>query len=174
MATRENWAPAVDAVGALLRARTKDRAGNEVGTFNADTRPTGEEVEALIDQAQEDIVAVLGTEDVPERWQLTARSVTVLGTALLVEIGYFPEQVNTGRSPYPQIKELYDDRLKRLVTGVAESIVVPGDEDMSGLEQLPVWTGLANVPHGEFATWNPITQVWERRQDLAAPAWRSW
>ena len=36
--------PSVADVGALLRVRTKDINGEEVGTFNDDTRPTSAQV----------------------------------------------------------------------------------------------------------------------------------
>src|SRR5207244_4319034 len=54
------WRPALDDVGALIRARTKDVNGNEVGTFNEDTRPTGALVEIIIDAAVADLIARVG------------------------------------------------------------------------------------------------------------------
>lgn len=135
-----DWAPTTSDVGALLRARTKDRSGNELGDFTANTRPTGVQVEALIEQATSDIdeaLSVLGP--IPENLYGLARRVAGLGTALGVELGYFPEQVGTGRSPYAQIKDMYDDRLKVLRSSIeAAGGDVPGDAT-SG-PPAPVWT----------------------------------
>jgi hypothetical protein len=43
-------APSVADVAALLRARTKDVNGEEIGTFNDDTRPTSAQVLTLIER----------------------------------------------------------------------------------------------------------------------------
>jgi integrase len=59
-------APSVLDVAALLRARTKDSNGMEVGTFNDDTRPTSAQVLTLIDQAVADVQAWLGPNPPPE------------------------------------------------------------------------------------------------------------
>lgn len=125
----EDWAPTVAAVGAILRSRTKDNAGNELGTFTDQTRPTGEEVGELIGTATNDVAAEVGADIVSARRPYAA-SVAALGTALQVELTYFPEQVALGRSPYAELKKLYDERLKRLKTMVEGGV----DEDptMSG------------------------------------------
>lgn len=112
-----DWTPGVAAVGAILRARTKDTNGLEVGTFNADTRPTDEQVTLSIGQAVADVAEVVG-DDIPDRTWDAARYVSALGTALQVELSYFPEQIGTGRSPYAQLKVLYDERLARLKAAV--------------------------------------------------------
>jgi hypothetical protein len=108
-----DWAPGVVNVGAILRARTKDRSQNEVGTFTADTRPTGDQVAVLIEQAVSDVVDVVGS-DLPTPTWGSATYVAALSAAMQVELSYFPEQVGTGRSPYAQLKDLYDVRLERL------------------------------------------------------------
>ena len=53
-------------VAALLRARTKDINGDEVGTFNDDTRPMSAQVLRLIDEAVGDIQARMGRSPPPE------------------------------------------------------------------------------------------------------------
>lgn len=115
-----DWAPAVADVGAVLRARTKDTNGNELGTFTPNTRPTDAQVTSLIDTAAGDLASVVGS-DLPEvTWPL-AGSVTSIGAAMLVELSYFPEQVATGRSPYDQLAALYEQRLGRLKGAVIEA-----------------------------------------------------
>lgn len=113
-----DWLPPVAAVGAVLRSRTKDDEGVEMGTFTPDTRPTGDQTSELIDQAQADVAAEVG--DVPEVLWPAARRVTALGAALQVELTYFPEQVATGRSPYEQLRDQYRDALTRLTAQVGE------------------------------------------------------
>jgi hypothetical protein len=126
------WAPGVDDVGDVLRARTVNRNGLEIGTFDAFTRPTDVDVMGLINQAASDIQDAIGVEnEVPADQFTSAEYLTALGTALLIEIGFYPEQVNSGRSPYPQIETMYKDRLKRLQDAVvSEGGARPVDEFM--------------------------------------------
>src|SRR4051812_3475139 len=89
-----NWRPVVADVGAILRARTKARlsetfaAGNEIGTFNDETRPTGDQVERLIDQAVDDVTDTVGTDICTQELQTSAGRVAAIGAALLVELSY--------------------------------------------------------------------------------------
>lgn len=133
-----DWAPTVSGVGALLRSRTKQAiTGAELGTFtNADengagfTRPTADEVTVLLDQATGDVVSDVGA-DLPTVFWDRARFLVELGTALLIELTYFPEQVGSGKSTYAQLLALYTDRLKKLQTAVADYTdpnALPGEE----------------------------------------------
>jgi hypothetical protein len=126
----QSFVPTVDNVGAILRTRTKDDMGNELGTFNADTRPTDQQVLDLIGQAYDDVVAVID-DDIPQESYRDARSVIALRAAMLVELSYWPDQVPLGRSPYAQLKELYDEVLPRLQTAVARET----EEAISGEQQ---------------------------------------
>ena len=82
-------APSVLDVAALLRARTKDSNGYEVGTFNDDTRPTSSQVLTLIDQAVADVQAWLGPSP-PAELADAARVAAALDTACLIELSYYP------------------------------------------------------------------------------------
>jgi hypothetical protein len=135
MATSD-WAPSAADVGAVLRARTKDTNGNELGTFNDDTRPTEDQVGELIDTAVSDIESEIGT--VPDQLQDAARRVAAIGTALLVELSFFPEQITNNRSPYDQLKELYDTRFSRLKTQIDD--VNSGGEVGTADELLPEYS----------------------------------
>jgi hypothetical protein len=52
--------PSVADVAVLLRARTKDVNGVEVGTFNDDTRPSSSQTITLIEEAVADIQVRMG------------------------------------------------------------------------------------------------------------------
>lgn len=117
------WAVTPDMVGAILRARTVDTNGAELGTFNGDTRPTADQVEDLIVTATDEVEVAVAVA-VPEELQSAAEVLVTYRSAMLVELSYFPEQVATGRSPYEQLKILYDDFLRRLIaklTGVVDT-----------------------------------------------------
>jgi hypothetical protein len=107
-----DWAPSPSDVGAVLRSRTKDTNGNELGTFTSDTRPTDGQVNELIETAVADLSSDVGT--VPDKLQDAARRLAAIGVAMLVELSFFPDQITNGRSPYAQLEALYEKRFARL------------------------------------------------------------
>lgn len=100
------WRPTIDDVAALIRARTKDASGNEVGTFNADTRPTDIEVERLISNGCAKVAAVVGWNLPEDAWE-EAGHLAALLAACEAELSYWPEQVRSDRSPYAQLWAMY-------------------------------------------------------------------
>jgi hypothetical protein len=88
--------PEVDDVAQLLRTRTVTEGGYEAPeqiTFDETTRPTGDEVEVMINNA------VLGVRlQLPDSWDPQhndqVRHLVALYTAMLVEGSYFREQVD--------------------------------------------------------------------------------
>lgn len=102
------YTPTVGQVGALLRARTLDSSGNELGTFTKETRPTHQEVDRLARAAANKLSTYAG-DVIPEDLLGEATDLAALRTAMMIELGYFPEQVVAGRSPYAQWKELWDE-----------------------------------------------------------------
>lgn len=134
----EDWTPNSEAVAAILRARTKNHLGTELGAFTADTRPTTDQVSAMIGEAVSQVAADHGSDITEPLWPQAKRLVT-LEAALLVELSYFPEQVAANRSPYEQLKELRDRALATLTHGIMElasgGALGSGDND-----RLPVHT----------------------------------
>lgn len=102
-----NYAPSVSQIATLLWARTKDNAGN-VGAFTANTRPTYDQVAELIGSAVNTLSLRIG-DVVPDKLVDEARRLASFRTAMLIELGYFPEQVNRGTSPYEQYKDLWEE-----------------------------------------------------------------
>lgn len=133
------YTPVIADVGALLRARTKDDDGNELGTFTTNTRPTDAQVSVLIQNAQDFVTAAVDT-DIPELAWPMARSVIALRAAMLVELSYFPEQIPTGRSPYENLRVMYEGdngeggELARLIGAVARerSELLVGEDATAG------------------------------------------
>lgn len=112
------WAPAVSDVAALLRARTKDATGREVGTFNTDTRPDDVAVSALIVLGCGDITANVGTDIDSTLWP-EARALAALKTACYIESSYWPEQVGSDRSPWNELWAMYQFELRNLKDSAA-------------------------------------------------------
>lgn len=133
-----DWLPAAADVGAVLRARTVDANGSETGTFGLLTRPTAAQTALLAQSAAEGAAAAIGGIELPAAMWPAAKMVATLGTALLVELSYFPEQISTGRSPYEHLRALYTEALAAL-RAYAESLLidVPGE---AGLRPMPAWS----------------------------------
>lgn len=134
--TRDNYLPAKSDVGAIIRARTKDTNGAELGTFNENTRPTGDEVDRIIDKAAFRVQSRVGTEIPEAAWSMAGETIALLAS-MLIELSYWPEQVRSDKSPYEKLKELYNESLTDLANAIREenSGGEIGSGDNSGLPQ---------------------------------------
>ena len=84
------YQPTIEQVALITRARTRDPVGNE-GTYNATTRPTATDVEAIIDLVTARVTAEIGS-TIPDAIAAEARATILLGTAAWIERSFFPEQ----------------------------------------------------------------------------------
>ena len=128
-------------VADLLRARTKDSNGTEQGKWTTDTRPTPAEVDNLITLAHGDVVAQTGAE-LDTRLAESARSMIALRAAMLVELSYWPEQVRSDRSAYPEYWRLYTDGMTALLDSI-ESGGAAVDQFTFGSLPVRSWTRTA-------------------------------
>jgi len=113
------WRPTVDDVAALIRARTKDASGNELGTFTDQTRPTDAEVEQLITNGCAKIATLVGW-SFPSDAEPEATHLAALWTACEVEQSYWPEQVRTERSAFAQLLAMFEYDVGPFVNYVAQ------------------------------------------------------
>ena len=118
--------PSVDDVASLLRARTKDAEGREVGTFTEETRPTADQVEVSIGNAVS-LLAPRWPLILDESFHPAVKALTAYRAAMQIEKSYFPEQVRSDRSPYDQLREEYQDDLAALMDALGA-----GDGDGGG------------------------------------------
>lgn len=110
------WAPDAEAVAAILRARTVDDVGAELGEFTENTRPTAATVAELIAQAVGDVEDRVGT-DLPAQFHEAARSCAALRAAQLVEMSYQP-QSDEPASAYTSARLTYEESVTRLERNV--------------------------------------------------------
>lgn len=145
-----DYTPTLDEVGALIRDRTVDAGGNEVGTFTADTRPTDTEAESIISDAANEAYTMFG-EDIPDApasasaadpttydpnaLRTAARKAVAYHAAALIELSHFGEQVARGNSPYQQYEDLWNAASKR----IAGAIDSTGGATPSGASNEPVF-----------------------------------
>jgi len=132
------YAPNVAQVARKILSRTRDQYGNTLGTFNTNTTPTEQQVSAIILDVLPNVADEVGDEIPPEYFD-DAAEVVALRAAMQVELDFFPDQVATDRSPYPQLADLYEKELERLRQSI--SVAVDGE---------PVDTAPSNRPSGSF------------------------
>jgi hypothetical protein len=138
--------PAVADVAALIRARTKVAGGREVGTFTNSTRPTGDQVDTLIEFALDDVLGKVATPEAGSVYEARVRGAVALYAAVLVETSYFPEQVGAaGKSASDTLMKLYESRIRALIA-----------------------EGETGEPQGEGTTDAPADPYWSFPADVAA------
>lgn len=128
MSTTDLTVPSVDDVAAIIRARTKDSSGNELGVFTAETRPTDLQCQEAIDHQ----VILLHTRvgNIGADCADVARLCAAYGAAAEIELSYFPEQARTDRSPYTNLVARYNEYADGLVACVEGNL--PSEVDDAG------------------------------------------
>jgi hypothetical protein len=125
-------------VAALLTARTKDKDGNEVGTWTEDTRPTAEQVAVRIDIARSLVLKEAGGL-IPEECLEGAESAVALKAAMITEAAFWPEQTESNQSTFQRLQTLYEQAYDGLLACVAIHGAPSAYElDVSG-QEVVVW-----------------------------------
>lgn len=107
-----DYTPTIDEVGRRTASRTMIvETGERVGTFNADTRPTGDEVTELIQDAIVVVSSAVGV-DLDEEFLPMARAAAIAHTCMSIEMSYYPETTTTGDSAF----HAFDERFKQQIT----------------------------------------------------------
>lgn len=149
------YAPTVAEVAAYIRARTKDPNGVELGTFTADTRPTDAEVTTIIQNAAGKVAARFG-DTVAAPLAFAAREVVALRAAMIVELSFFGDQIQAGRSPYTELKDLYEENYQQLLDArlALGADLLAGTDDDTSAAGLPSFAfppfGLCRTPSAEI------------------------
>lgn len=136
---RYPWAPTVDRIASMLRARTRGTASidatvsGEQGTFNAITRPTAAQVIELIAQACDDLSGRMhGREPCTQNLRASATGAAAYLAAHLVETSYYPEQVRRDDTAATAFEKRYDALADRLAEAVVEQCPLPTDDGDTG------------------------------------------
>jgi hypothetical protein len=121
-----SYRPSTRDVAVHIKNRTVDNLNNFVGDFTTTTVVTAQEVEELILKGEQRVLRRLDVdpnEPIPTESHEAIKNLIALYAAMLVELTKFSEQVTTNRSPYPQLKVLFDEQLAELredVRGIVE------------------------------------------------------
>jgi len=121
--------PTPDDVATLLRARTKDLDGSELGVFTDATRPTADEVQRIIDLAYAEVTGRAGVY-IGSRCAEGAKSLVVIRAAAWVELSYWPEQIRSDRSVYAELIDQWTTGILALLECVQGNL--PGDAGEDG------------------------------------------
>lgn len=159
LAEAADYTPSIADIGTIMRARTKDTSGDELGTFTDATRPTGDDVAVLIDQAVDEVWGQLGhapvvtplDEATLARFFPRVRRATALYAAMLVEASFWPEQINDDQSPFEAYRTLYEKAMEGLVASVTTD---PGDRQ--GIASI----GVASPTSTEFDALGAAGRAW--------------
>jgi hypothetical protein len=156
----ELFRPSTRMVAAYIKNRTVDSNNNYLGDFTSATVVTDAEVEELITVAKQRVLRKLDAdpnEPIPVESHLAITSAIALYTAMLVELTKFSEQIQTNRSPYPHLFDLWKEMWPDLVEDVTG---VPPTDTSGGSKS--VWDLVAtqsNTAHYAFP--DPATVNWE-------------
>jgi hypothetical protein len=124
--TTQNYWPTVRQVAQRITSRTRMQFGDLAGTFNDQTTPTATQVEGVIAETITEVADTIGNV-VPAQLIDDASAVAALKAAMQVELSFFSDQVNTGRSIYPQLEKQYTAALASLATSIRQAESVGGD-----------------------------------------------
>lgn len=128
-----DFKPTVDEVGRRLAARTMVAStGQRIGTFNDETRPTGEEVLELIEDALTVVGAAVGV-DLDAEYVPMARSAVISYVCMTIEMSYFPESTEAGDSAFRAFKERYTQQIEFIGKAIEERR--PGERTIVSLRQ---------------------------------------
>lgn len=156
------WIPTTGEVAGVIPTRVLGATGI-LEDFTEDTRPTADQVAGLIVTAASEITSAVGDFDPavvtnpggvargddPVTLGDLASTAVKLQAASLVELTFFAELVNSGRSPYPQLYERAQAALQALRRGLELVVeVVAGDATPMARATFPERTSPIDVNTG--------------------------
>lgn len=115
-----DYTPTIDEIGKRLAARTMiTDTGERVGTFNDETRPTGEEVSDLIQDALTVVGAAVGI-DLEAEFLPMAKAAVIAYTCMSIEMSYYPETTEAGESAFHAFKDRFTQQTEYITTSLNE------------------------------------------------------
>lgn len=132
------WQPSIRQVATHILSRTVNQYGARQGTFTTETTPTAAEAEQIIMLAMPEVADIIGDE-IPEYLWDDAQAVASILAAMQIEIAFFPEQINSERSPYQLLKVKYESAIANLTKQVASSVDGSTGATVSGVSTAASW-----------------------------------
>lgn len=138
------YRPSTKRVASYIDNRTVDTNNNYQHDFTDTTIVTKDTVEELISTSEEYVLRKLDQDPnvvIPVESQQAVSNLIALYAAMLVELTKFSEQIQANRSPYPFLKQLFDEQWPTVVedvTGIAP------DTGTGGTSATNVWDLVAS------------------------------
>lgn len=119
-------------VAGYIPTRPKLPGGVVLVDFTEDTIPSQEQIEAKIVGATEYVYARTGVITDPDL-QANAESLIGILAAMFTELGFYPEQVNNDKSPYKELKKLFDEGYAALIEALGGEGASAIDDGVDGI-----------------------------------------
>lgn len=159
MTDSDVYRPTVAQVGSVIRARTKTSGGQEIGTFDDTTRPTGDQVEDLIDLTLSDTAASLG-EDIPAALWKGVTMLVAINTANVIQASYWPEQTASNPTLFDFWTKWYTDGVAKMALAIRA--INDGDsEGADGIADLPLWGDGDALPSRSCGSEVSMAGIWD-------------
>lgn len=109
--------PTLDQVASHIRTRTLDDNGVQVGTFNADTQPTGDEAGIHVARAARYVALQMGTPLTQWTGSLSdsAKDVVSIYAALAIEQSFYGSGSNPDTTGVDQLGRMFREQLAALI-----------------------------------------------------------
>lgn len=138
----------VDEIASYIRVRTRDVNGDEVGTFNTDTRPTADEATVKAQQASRYVSLKLGA---PLSAWVTANLATItdlsaIYAAWMIETSFYDDGTTEEESLAESLEQQWTDTLSALVASIDNE--APGSFQITSIKQVvdPAYTAHCTTP----------------------------
>jgi hypothetical protein len=135
--------PSVARLSSIMRARTEGPFSNQ-GVFNAQTSPTADQADDLIDDAVDLVLIKLGP-NIPSSLTRQASRAVTFKAAALIELTYYPEQANDDNSAYSLYQAQYDETMAALITSMNSD--TPGGSG-TRIISVPMVGSTGFIPYG--------------------------
>jgi hypothetical protein len=153
--------PTTKDVAVFIKNRTVDENNNFVGDFTPTTVVTDAEVDEIIDQSGSMVLSALRWDPllstIPDDNFPTVQTLIALLSAIFVELTKFSEQIARQVSPYPYLKELFDNMLsqKQGELGITPPSTGPGGSGLSLVDLIAKQSGISQFafPDDPMVNW---------------------
>jgi hypothetical protein len=122
--------PTIPDVAGVNLIRTRDSNGTLQNTFNDLTIPNADQTRSCIDKAVNNVRPLIGS-DIPEDLIQEAQDVVAIRAMMYIELSFFGNEVAQNRSIYPELKVLFDEKIKSL-----QSAIMAEEAGEDALDQL--------------------------------------
>ena len=140
-----DYKPTIDEISARIKSRTLETiSGKRIGTFNANTNPTADEVGTFIEDALSEVGARVG-QDLDQGYWAAAKFAAIMHVCSSIELSLFPESTDESASAYNAFKTRFENAIEALYTAIKQ--VEPNERRVASLRQgsLVRWGGFGRL-----------------------------